>query len=180
MKKNRKEDKKLARMFLNHVGPEKAFSALKELSVVRALVNKDRDFKGFIIGPQFSPLEKKTVLDTLNGKVNFSDGTKKFLDYLIENDSMGLIDEIQDAAVHLYMERTKRAKAVVRAAVEPGEKEIQRLKNALNRITEREVEIEFVQDPSVLGGVLVKVGSTMFDGSLRGQLRLLKEELIKG
>jgi len=39
--------------------------------------------------------------------------------------------------------------------------------------------VDFVVDPSILGGVLVEAGSTMFDGSLKGQLRLLKEELIK-
>ena len=45
---------------------------------------------------------------------------------------------------------------------------------------EREVDIEYVMDPSLLGGILVKVGSTMYDSSVKGQLRLLKDELIKG
>ena len=47
-------------------------------------------------------------------------------------------------------------------------------------MTSREVEVEFSEDPSLIGGVLIKVGSTMLDGSIKGQLRLLKEELIKG
>jgi F0F1-type ATP synthase delta subunit len=47
-------------------------------------------------------------------------------------------------------------------------------------LIERDVDIEFVLEPSLLGGVLVKVGSTMYDSSIKGQLRLLKDELIKG
>jgi len=178
--KNKKEEKRLARMFLNHVGTDKAVGAIEEIAVVRALVVKNRDFKGFMVGPQFTVGEKKTVLESLNGKLAFSDGTKKFLNYLIENDSMGLIDEIQGAAVALYLERTKKAKATVMAPVELDGNYLDRLKGALKKLTLRDVDIEFVKDPSVLGGVLIKVGSTMYDGSLRGQLRLLKEELIKG
>ena len=178
--KTKKEEKRLARMFLNHVGTDKAVGALRELAVVRAMVEKNRDFKGFMVGPQFTVDEKKTILENLNGKLSFSDGTNKFLNYLIENDSMGLIDEIEENAVTIYLERTKKAKATVMAPVELDGNYLDRLKGALKKLTLRDVEIEFVKDPSVLGGVLIKVGSTMYDGSLRGQLRLLKEELIKG
>jgi len=54
------------------------------------------------------------------------------------------------------------------------------LKASLKKITDRDVDLEYVIDPSLLGGILVKVGSTMYDTSIRGQLRLLKDELIKG
>ena len=42
------------------------------------------------------------------------------------------------------------------------------------------MDIEYEVDPQLIGGLLVRVGSMMFDGSLNGQLRLLREELIKG
>ena len=45
---------------------------------------------------------------------------------------------------------------------------------------EKKVDVEYTVDPSLLGGMLIKVGSTMFDGSLKGQIRLLRDELIKG
>jgi F0F1-type ATP synthase delta subunit len=50
----------------------------------------------------------------------------------------------------------------------------------LKKLIDRDVDLETVLDPSLLGGVLVKVGSTMYDSSIKGQLRLLKDELIKG
>jgi F-type H+-transporting ATPase subunit delta len=178
--KTKKQEKKLARMFLNHVGTKEAMGALEELAAMRTLVMKNRDFRGFMVGPQFSVNEKKSILSSLNGKLSFSDGTKKFLNYLIENDSMGIIDEIQEAAVSLYLERAKKAKATVIAPVDLEGDYLERLRGALKKVTERDVEIEFVKDPSVLGGVLVRVGSTMYDGSLKGQLKLLREELIKG
>jgi F0F1-type ATP synthase delta subunit len=45
---------------------------------------------------------------------------------------------------------------------------------------DRDVDIEYVMDPSLLGGILVKVGSTMYDTSIKSQLRLLRDDLIKG
>ena len=54
------------------------------------------------------------------------------------------------------------------------------LKASLKKMTDRDVDVEYVIDPFLLGGILVKVGSTMYDTSIRGQLRLLKDELIKG
>jgi F0F1-type ATP synthase delta subunit len=55
-----------------------------------------------------------------------------------------------------------------------------RLKGSLKKLINKDVDLDYVLDPSLLGGVLVKVGSTMYDSSIKGQLRLLKDELIKG
>jgi F-type H+-transporting ATPase subunit delta len=54
------------------------------------------------------------------------------------------------------------------------------LKASLKQITGRDVDLEYMIDASLLGGILIKMGSTMYDSSIKGQLRLLKDELIKG
>jgi F0F1-type ATP synthase delta subunit len=51
---------------------------------------------------------------------------------------------------------------------------------SLKQITGKEIDLEFVMDPSLLGGVRIKVGSTMYDSSIKGQLGLLRDKLIKG
>jgi F0F1-type ATP synthase delta subunit len=80
----------------------------------------------------------------------------------------------------MYQEKKKKITAtVITPSVIGGEYE-QRLAAALGDITGRDVSIEYRTDPSLLGGMLIQVGSTMFDGSIKGQLRLLKEELVKG
>ena len=59
------------------------------------------------------------------------------------------------------------------------EKYISRLKSALTSLTDREVQIESRLDPSLIGGFIVKVGSTVYDSSLKGQLQLLRAELTR-
>ena len=181
MKKDARLEKQLANKFLHHEGKrnEKAVAEIKALS---ALMEESPEVRGFLGGPQFSPGEKKKFLAgfSKSGLFPLSDGTREFLEYLTDRDAAALIPGIARNAEALYMEHARRAKAVVISAGRLDEAAGQRLKEALGKLTGREVEMEYVQDPSILGGVLVKIGSTMFDSSLRGQLRILKEELIKG
>ncbi|MDA8156036.1 MAG: ATP synthase F1 subunit delta [Actinomycetota bacterium] len=166
-------------MFLNHVGGS-SMKPVEELAAVKAIMDKSPEARGFFAGPQFSTEEKKAALDFLKDKAGLSEGTCQFLRFLADEDALGLMDEISVQAVALYLERARVAKATVIAPVEVPEPAMKRLKAALDRITGKNIELKFVKDTSLLGGVLVKVGSTMFDGSLKGQLRLLKEELVKG
>lgn len=174
---------KLARhyavMFLNHTGGD-SIKPIEELGAIKAVAEKSPEVMGFFAGPQFATEEKIAFIDYIKDKTGLSEDTVKFLKYLAGEDALGFLDEISAQAVALYLERARIAYATVTAPVEVPEAAMERLKAALGRITGRTIELKFVKDPSVLGGVLVKVGSTMFDGSLKGQLRLLKEELVKG
>ncbi|MDA8171329.1 MAG: ATP synthase F1 subunit delta [Nitrospiraceae bacterium] len=181
MKKNKRLEKQFAKQFLNHAGRQN-FAAVEELGAVKEFVGKTPELKGFLEGPQFSVGEKKGVMEEFCKRLSISEGTRKFFDYVIEQEAMALLEGIAGDAVKLYLDYARRAKAVVISAVDfPAGGPLEgRLKGSLKKLTGRDVDIEYVRDPSVLGGVLVKVDSTMFDSSLKGQLRILKEELIKG
>jgi ATP synthase F1 delta subunit len=172
--------KRLARMLISRMGVEGSLKAIEELSAVKALIGKCPELKRVLEGPQFSPEEKDTVIAHLAKAFSMSEGSAKYLDFLVKNGYINDLPEILDSALAIYMERMKKAKARVLSSISLGEKAEARLLTALRKLTGRDVEVDFVVDPSILGGVLVEAGSAMFDGSLRGQLRLLKEELIKG
>ena len=90
------------------------------------------------------------------------------------------LSDIIRIATNLYLERKKKAKAVVMTPIAISKDRESTLKASLKKITDRDVDLEYVIDPSLLGGILIKMGSTMYDTSIKGQLRLLKDELIKG
>ena len=104
----------------------------------------------------------------------------KFVIHLTRSELISVLSEVIKAATVIYLEKKKRAKATVMTPVEISAKNEERLKASLKKLLEKDVDIEYVMDPSLLGGILVKVGSTMYDSSVKGQLRLLKDELIKG
>jgi ATP synthase F1 delta subunit len=175
-----REAKRYAKMFINVVGMEAAPRALAELSAMEQLMLKSREVKSLLLNPGFSQPEKEDALGKIAEKAKISDTVLKFVIHLTANRVIAALSEIVKTATEIYRERKRQAKAVVYTPVEVSKNGEERLKVSLKKLVNRDIEIEYVIDPSLLGGVLVKVGSTMYDSSVKGQLRLLKEELIKG
>ena len=175
-----KEAKRYAKTLINIIGMDNVPAALGELIVVDSLMGKSREFRSLLVNPAFTAQDRAAGLDQVAKKANLSAKVVGFLAHLCEAGVIAALGEIVKIATALYMEKKKKAKAVVMSPIEVGKAYEERLRASLRKMMEREVDIEFVIDPSLLGGVLVKVGSTMYDSSIRGQLRLLKDELIKG
>ena len=89
----------------------------------------------------------------------------------------GELPEIVDRFVELAAAEHRRAVAEVRTAMALTPEQIERLREALNRATGKEVEVKVVIDPSVLGGVVARVGDVVIDGSVRHRLEQLKEQI---
>ncbi len=159
---------------------DKAGQALAELGSVNDLMAKSKEFRSLLVNPQFTAEEVAGVIKALAVKLNLSEGTVKFIQYLAGVGAIIGLAEILTIATNLYLERQKKAKAVVMSPIEISKERESALKASLKKMTDRDVEMEYVIDPSLLGGIRVKIGSIMYDTSVRGQLRLLKDELIKG
>lgn len=175
-----KEAKKYAKMFIGVAGIEEAPKGLAELAVIETLMERSRAFRSLLVNPGFDSLEKEGGLKQVAGRLQLSEKTVRFVIHLTQAGVVSVLPEIIRAATAIYLEKKKRAKATVLTPVEISPAQEERLKASLKKLVEKDVDIEYVMDPSLLGGIMVKVGSTMYDSSVRGQLRLLKDELIKG
>ncbi len=175
-----KEAKKYAKTFINVIGMDDMPKALAELSVIEGLMEKSGEFRSLLVNPGFSQGERQRVFEQVAAKLKLSEKVVKFVMHITGIGVISALSEMIKIATALYLEKKRRAKAFVMSPVEIGKNFDERLKSSLKRLIDRDVDIEYVIDPSLLGGVLVKVGSTMYDSSVRGQLRLLKDELIKG
>lgn len=178
--KRLKETKKYAKALLDTVGIEKAPQALTELSAVNDLMVKSKEFKSLLINPQFTPEERGKIIKQVAGKLKLSNNIIKFILHLTELMLIIHLSDIITIATSLYLEKKKRAKAVVMTPLPISKNYEDKLRASLKKLTDRDVDIEYVMDPSLLGGVQIKVGSTLYDTSIKGQLRLLKNELMKG
>lgn len=124
--------------------------------------------------------DKMAVLDATVSGEDFLPVTSNFLRLLIDKGRMNAFSQILSELRRLVeeLEGIERVE-VVSAAPLPG---TQRdfLKNVLERQTGKRIELEETLDPAVLGGMVVKVGSTIYDGSVRTQLSRIRENLRKG
>jgi ATP synthase F1 delta subunit len=166
-------------MFFNAVGVDAVPGALGELSSLQELMAKSKEFRGFLENPRFTREEREKVMKHFSDTVGLSANTVKFILYLAEQSAVAALPDLIHAVNAMYLERKKKAKAVVVTPVDTQKKYEEALKSSLKQITGRDVDIEYVVDPSLLGGILVKVGSSMYDSSIKGQLRLLRDDLIK-
>lgn len=172
--------KHYAKMFLNSVGMDAVPKALEELSAVNGLMQKSREFRGLLENPRFTKEEREKGMKEISGRMELSGSTVKFILYLSERLVIVSLDELIQIVTAIYLEKKKRAKAIVVTSVDTEGRYDDKLKSSLKTLTGRDVDIEYQVDHSLLGGVMVKVGSTMYDSSIKGQLRLLEDELIKG
>jgi F-type H+-transporting ATPase subunit delta len=175
-----KQAQRYAKALIRNVGVENAPKALAELSLINDLMVKNKEFKNFLVNPRFTPEEREAVIKQLADKLKLSEGIAKFILLLAEQRVIVALSELIRYATNLYYEKKKKAKATVISPIEITKDKEEKIKASLKKITDKELDIEYVVDPSLLGGILIKIGSTMYDTSIKGQLRLLKDELIKG
>jgi len=172
--------KQLAKKFVINVSVDEIPQALERLGVVVGLMEQDKGFRNLLVSPMFSKEDRTKTLEALSGKLQCSEKLSKYLSFLSEEQALGALPEITGAITELYLAMQKRAKAVITTPA-PVSKEVEsQLLTALQQRTGKQIDVEYVLDPSLLGGVRIQVGSTMYDTSLKGQLGLLKDKLIEG
>jgi ATP synthase F1 delta subunit len=172
--------KKYAKKFLGNVEMAEVPAALDQLGTLVRLMEKDKDFKTLLVSPLFSSEEKQKSLAFVGGKVAASDKVLKYLAYLSDEKAIIGLPEIVKTITALYMEMKKQAKAVVTAPAALSADYQAQLKAALSKVTGKDIEISVVTDPSLIGGLRIRLGSTMYDSSIKGQLSLLKDKFIEG
>jgi ATP synthase F1 delta subunit len=152
---------------------------LEGLQIFSKLIDANKKLRLLFISGIFLEDEKDRALKTLLSYLKVSKQTERFLKLIIMQGHLSAIKEIIKASIAAYNEKLKRETAMVISPLTLEKKHIERLKNALRAITQKEINIESQVDPSLLGGFIVKVGSTVYDSSLKGQLQLLRTELTR-
>jgi F-type H+-transporting ATPase subunit delta len=123
------------------------------------------------------PVENKKAMlfDLLGGRVHPQ--TVNLLGFIVEQGRARQLTDIVAGLVDLAAERRNSAFAEVRSAVPLTDPQKERLQAALSKAMGRRVELKILVDPSVVGGVIARVGDQIFDGTVRTRLREAKEQL---
>lgn len=134
----------------------------------------------FFINPAVPALQKVGFLDTMNAKLKLQKELRNLIAVLINNDRIGAVTEVAAEYRKLLQQQLGIRQAEVVTARELAPKERDALLAGIGTLAGARVEASFKLDPSILGGTVVRIGSTVYDGSLRGRLDRLKEALVSG
>jgi F-type H+-transporting ATPase subunit delta len=123
------------------------------------------------------PAQRRVALveDLLGGKALQT--SSALASFIVAAGRAGELPAIIDRFVELAAAEQRRAVAEVRSAIELTPEQTDRLRDALNRATGKDVEVKVVVDPSVLGGIVARVGDLVIDGSVRHRLEQLREQI---
>lgn len=171
--------KKYSRAIISAIDLSEIPKVIGEFKGFSGLLEKNRQLKLLFAGQIFSDEEKDKAFNALAPRMKLSQHAAKFIRLFILQGHLPALREIIIAAINAYNEKQKKATAVVVSPVKLDTRYAERLRNALRTLTQREIELESRVDPSLLGGFIVRVGSTIYDSSLRGQMRLLRAELMR-
>jgi F-type H+-transporting ATPase subunit delta len=152
-------------------------SVSRELRDFLALLRESAQL-GILLGsPAVSRANKHAVAQALVERMKASRTLRNFLFVVIDKRRMALLAEIQQAFEAQLDERQGVARASVVSAKDLKESEKKKLRAALERLSGRRVEADYHSDPALIGGAVVRLGSTIYDGSVRTQLERLRVRL---
>jgi F-type H+-transporting ATPase subunit delta len=155
-------------------------SARSELARLAALLDEHADLRHAVFRPLHPVGERRAVLRALCERLGISASVRSFLSFLVDQRRLVAFAAIRREYERLADEAAGRLRAEVVSASELPPAQRERLTRALARHTGREIELDVVVDPSLIGGAIAKVGGVVFDGSLKTQLRQLRDTLTRG
>src|SRR5687768_11998129 len=151
-----------------------------ELKTWEQMIASSGDLQNAFGNPSIAHIAKERVLESLISKANPSKTTANFLRIVVRNGRLTELSEINDKFEAVLEERSGNVLAEVTSARELSEDQKRELRSNLERLTGKHVHLNFGIDPALIGGVVTRVGSTVYDGSVKTQLENLREELVNG
>jgi F-type H+-transporting ATPase subunit delta len=154
-----------------------ADKALKEAQTLVQLVAQNKDLREVWHTPSIPAEKKRAVLDAIVEREAFSRTVRNFMAVLIDHGRTGFLQPIVEQTRVELDQRLGFAEAQVTTARELSEPERRGLEAQVQELTGKKVRASYLRDTAILGGAIVRVGSTIYDGSVSGQLEKIREAL---
>lgn len=151
-----------------------------ELKAWEDMIGANADLTNAFSNPAIAHLSKEKVLEQLIAKTNPAKTTSNFLRVLLQNGRISDLAEINARFASVLEERSGVAAAEVTSSRELGAEEKASLQSNIEKTVGCKVRLTYTVDESIIGGVITRIGSTVYDGSVRTQLENLKQQLVNG
>jgi len=155
-------------------------SVKNELAMFSQLFLANEDLQTVFGNPAIPAANKEKVLNSLVEKAKPSKTTANFLRILLRNGRLTDLGDVNTRFDSVLQERRNIVSAEIVSARELPADEKREFELSLEKLTGKEININFAVDPDLIGGVVTRIGSTVYDGSVRTKLENLREQLVNG
>jgi F-type H+-transporting ATPase subunit delta len=151
----------------------------RELSAFGDLVRGHDGLRRVLSNPAVPAARKRAVVEQLVAASPVTPPVARLLSMLAESDRLTLLDDLTLAFRERVREHQQVVRAEVTTAIELPSDRLSALRQGIVRATGRQVQLETRVDPAIIGGVVTRIGSTVYDGSVATQLQKLKARLVE-
>jgi len=149
----------------------------RQLTDFAATFAVSKDLREVLLNPSIPSAKRVSILDTVNSRIGCGPKVRNFLAVLISHERLAAISEIIEEFRLEMNRRLSISDAEVVTARPLQDQERAKLEREVAELAGTRVNATFRQDKSLIGGAMVRIGSTIYDGSVRGRLERLKERL---
>lgn|SRR5487761_2452474 len=157
------------------INPDQATVQLRQ---VAAMVEESQDLRNALLSPAVSPARKRAAVARLTAPLGIHGKIRNFLYVVIDHRRVHEIPSIVEAFELFIDEHLGFVRADVSSAKDLTEAQRAALQAQLTRMAGKTAKVKFQTDPSLVAGAIARTGSTVYDGSIKGQLERLRTILI--
>ena len=161
-------------VFSAHLDAARAVGGLRQIV---ALLEQSADLRRVWENPAVPAQQKRKLLDAIAERDGIDRPVRNLIAVLIDNRRLNFLPRIVEQFEKELDRRMGLADAQISSARELGDVEKHTLEVEIAKLTGKRVRAQYGLDPSLLGGAVVRIGSTIYDGSVKGQLERIKEAI---
>jgi F-type H+-transporting ATPase subunit delta len=150
----------------------------QELAAFAALIRESAELNAFLSNPSIARAAKHSAIEQIVVRMGASRILRNYLFVIVDQRRAGMLVEIEQAFSRLLDARQGITQAKVTSATELTAQERAELSAALGKLTGATVQAQYVTDAALIGGAVVRIGSTIYDGSVRTQLERMRVRMI--
>ena len=150
-----------------------------QVSAILGLIDKSVDFKDLIKDPTNKIEDQLKAINTISNQYKFNELLKKFLGFLVSKRRFFYVEKILNYFLFICSNARGEIQAELFAAKNLNENEINNIKNELSSTFGSNIKLKHKYDPSLIGGLIIKVGSTMIDTSIKNKLQQIEKKMIE-
>jgi len=150
----------------------------RQLGDFKATLAGSQDLREVLMDPSIARTQKLKVLDAIAGRLGMSSEARNFLAVIIDHQRLGELDDILTEYHAIADEQSGMVEAEITSARDLSPADRAELESQVEKLAGGRVRTSYRQDSSLLGGAVVRIGSTVYDGSIRAQLQQLKQRLV--
>ena len=155
-------------------------NAGKNLTAITEVYKENSELRQVLSDTKVSSRVKQEILKDVLNTIKISKLVDTFSRYLLAKRRIDILPDIERAFNLLLQEKLGRIEANVTTASELPKDTVKKLVDAISSYSGKEIEVNVTIDPSIIGGIVTRIGSTVIDGSIQTYLNQIRQSIIRG